>query len=44
MLAPAVHIYTATHPLDPTERNSGREYAKPITFGNKTMYGLVVVQ
>ncbi|MEH7148826.1 sugar O-acetyltransferase, partial [Priestia megaterium] len=34
MLAPGVHVYTATHPLDPTERNSGKEYAKPIIFGD----------
>lgn len=39
MLAPGVHIYTATHPLNPTERNSGREYAKPITFGNNVWIG-----
>src|SRR5699024_1567774 len=24
MLAPGVHIYTATHPLDPVERNAGK--------------------
>ncbi len=28
MLAPGVHIYTATHPLDATERNSGLELGK----------------
>ncbi|WP_421385217.1 sugar O-acetyltransferase [Bacillus salacetis] len=39
MLAPGVHIYTATHPLDPAERNSGREYAKPITFGDNVWIG-----
>ncbi|MGE7717747.1 sugar O-acetyltransferase [Priestia megaterium] len=39
LLGPGVHIYTATHPLDPTERNSGREYAKPITFGNNVWIG-----
>jgi len=39
MLGPGVHIYTAAHPLDPTERNSGREYAKPITFGNNVWIG-----
>jgi maltose O-acetyltransferase len=33
-LAPGVHIYTATHPLNPIERNSGLEYAKPVTIGN----------
>lgn len=39
MLAPGVHIYTATHPLDPDERNSGKEFAKPITFGNNVWIG-----
>jgi maltose O-acetyltransferase len=39
MLAPGVHIYTATHPLHPAERNSGREYAKPITIGNNVWVG-----
>lgn len=39
MLAPGVHIYTATHPLDPTERNSGIEYAKPVTLGDNVWVG-----
>ena len=39
MLGPSVQIYTATHPLNPTERNSGKEYAKPITFGNNVWIG-----
>ncbi|AJD92842.1 transferase [Jeotgalibacillus malaysiensis] len=39
MLAPGGQIYTATHPLDPAERNSGREYAKPITFGHNVWIG-----
>lgn len=39
MLAPNVQIYTATHPLNPTERNSGKEYAKPITFGDNVWIG-----
>lgn len=39
MLAPGVQIYTATHPLHPAERNSGKEYAKPITFGNNVWIG-----
>ncbi|WP_379969592.1 maltose O-acetyltransferase [Ectobacillus sp. sgz5001026] len=38
-LAPGVHIYTATHPLNPFERNSGLEYAKPITIGNNVWIG-----
>ncbi|MCM3719994.1 maltose acetyltransferase domain-containing protein [Fictibacillus phosphorivorans] len=39
MLAPGVHIYTATHPLDPHERNSGKEYGKPVSFGNNVWIG-----
>lgn len=39
MLAPGVHIYTATHPLDPTERNSGTEFAKPVAIGNNVWIG-----
>jgi maltose O-acetyltransferase len=39
MLGPGVHIYTATHPLHPTERNSGKEYAKPVTIGNNVWIG-----
>ncbi|PAD66448.1 acetyltransferase [Bacillus sp. 7586-K] len=39
MLGPGVQIYTATHPLNPTERNSGREYGKPITIGNNVWIG-----
>ena len=39
MLAPGVHIYTATHPLDPIERNSGLEYGKPVTIGDNVWIG-----
>ena len=39
MLAPGVHIYTATHPLDPTERNSGIEYGKPVVIGHNVWIG-----
>jgi maltose O-acetyltransferase len=39
LLAPGVHIYTATHPLHPAERNSGREYAKPVIIGNNVWIG-----
>ncbi|KAB2333601.1 sugar O-acetyltransferase [Bacillus mesophilum] len=39
MMAPGVHIYTATHPLDPVERNSGKEYGKPVTIGNNVWIG-----
>ena len=33
MFGPNVQIYTATHPLEADLRNSGREFAKPITIG-----------
>jgi maltose O-acetyltransferase len=39
MLAPGVHIYTATHPLNPDERNSGVEYAKPVEIGDNVWLG-----
>lgn len=39
MLAPCVHIYTATHPLDPDERNSGYELGKPVTIGDNVWIG-----
>lgn len=39
MLAPGVQLYTATHPLHPTERNSGIEFAKPITIGDNVWIG-----
>ncbi|MEK4510754.1 acetyltransferase [Paenibacillus anaericanus] len=39
MLAPGVHIYTATHPLNPFERIAGPEYGKPVTIGNNVWIG-----
>lgn len=39
MLGPAVQIYTASHPLNAAERNSGREFAKPVTIGNNVWIG-----
>jgi maltose O-acetyltransferase len=39
MLAPGVHIYTATHPLDPHERNSGAEYGKAVHIGDNVWLG-----
>jgi maltose O-acetyltransferase len=39
LIAPGVHIYTATHPLNPFERSSGAEYGKPVTIGNKVWIG-----
>lgn len=39
MLAPGVHIYTATHPLNAEERNSGAEFGKPVTIGDNVWIG-----
>ena len=39
MLAPGVHIYTATHPLMPDERNSGLEYGKPVKIWHNVWLG-----
>ena len=39
MLAPGVHIYTATHPLDASERIEGLEYGKPVSIGDDVWVG-----
>lgn len=39
LLAPNVHIYTATHAIDPTERASLIQWAKPVHIGNKVWIG-----
>lgn len=39
MIAPNVSLYTATHPIDPNERNSGIEYGKPISIGHNVWIG-----
>ncbi|MFX3623417.1 MAG: maltose O-acetyltransferase [Ectobacillus sp.] len=38
-MAPGVHIYTATHPLDPIERVSGAEFGKPVIIGDNVWIG-----
>ncbi|MCH1624283.1 sugar O-acetyltransferase [Fredinandcohnia quinoae] len=38
-IAPGVHIYTATHPLNAEERISGKEYGKPVTIGDNVWIG-----
>ncbi|MEK8127626.1 sugar O-acetyltransferase [Paenibacillus filicis] len=38
-IAPNVQIYTATHPINPFERNTGAEYGKPIKIGNSVWIG-----
>lgn len=39
LLGPSVHIYTATHPLDPAERRSGVEYGEPVSIGDNVWIG-----
>ena len=39
MFGPHVCIYAATHPLDPGERNSGRELGRPVTIGDNVWIG-----
>lgn len=39
MMGPGTHIYTATHPLDATERNAGDEYGKSVTIGDDVWIG-----
>lgn len=39
MIAPGVHIYTATHPLNSTERISGAEYGLPVNIGHNVWIG-----
>ncbi|RPF53949.1 sugar O-acetyltransferase [Aquisalibacillus elongatus] len=38
-IAPGVHIYTATHPLNAEERISGIEYGKPVTIEDNVWVG-----
>jgi len=39
MLGPGVHVYTATHPLDPIERTAGLESGEPVTVGDDVWVG-----
>ena len=43
MIAPQVGIYTATHPIDPKQRATGIEFAKPITIGHNCWIGGMAV-
>ena len=38
-LGPNVNIYTACHSTNPVERNTRREWAKPVTIGNNVWIG-----
>lgn len=39
LLGPGVHIYAATHPLDPAERARGLELAAPVSIGSNVWVG-----
>lgn len=39
LIGPGVHIYTATHPLNPSERISGAESGIPVTIGHNVWIG-----
>lgn len=38
-IAPGVHIYTASHPIDVATRRSGLEYALPVSIGDGAWLG-----
>jgi maltose O-acetyltransferase len=38
-IGPGVHLYAATHPLDPEVRRSGLETAAPVTIGSDVWLG-----
>lgn len=38
-IGPNVSIYTACHPLDEATRNTGAEWAEPVTIGNSVWIG-----
>ncbi len=38
-IAPGIHIYTATHPLDALTRRAGLESAKPVVIGDGVWLG-----
>jgi acetyltransferase-like isoleucine patch superfamily enzyme len=39
LLGPGVHLYAATHPVDPAVRRSGCELAAPVTIGTDVWLG-----
>ena len=43
LLGPGVHLLTATHPVDPSERERGLEYALPIAVGTNVWIAASVV-
>lgn len=39
LLAPGVHIYTASHPVDPKLRAAKQEFGRPVAIGNNVWIG-----
>ncbi len=39
LIGPGVHMYAATHPVDPAVKATGRELAFPITIGSDVWIG-----
>ena len=39
LIAPGVHIYTATHPVDAKQRRAGVEFALPVRIGDGAWLG-----
>lgn len=39
LIGPSVQIYTATHPVDPTARAEGKEFAVPVSIGRNVWLG-----
>jgi len=39
LIGPGVHIYTASHPIDPQERISWVEFGKPVQIGDNVWIG-----
>ncbi len=39
LFGPGVHVYAATHPVDPAVRRTGRELAQPVTIGSNAWVG-----
>lgn len=39
LIGPSVQIYTAIHPIDPTQRKQWVEYGKPVNIGNNVWIG-----
>lgn len=43
LIAPGVQIIAATHPVDPAERLTGKEYGKPVMIGDNVWLGAGVI-